>query len=176
MKTTDLLQRAIQKARRLTLQDIIDGNRKRFSDLGIDDNELELMARSVGLEIDDLLLLRCNPTVIARPASSTPIWIAEARELWFQGKLIKKFEKTAPNQRRVLDAFQKSGWSLQIKQLFDEYRGSFSSHPAKRTADDLCKGLMQPSPIRFGISNNGMSMTWRICETCTDSVPPCSDI
>jgi hypothetical protein len=70
MKTTDLLQRAIQKARRLTRQDIIDGNRKRFSDLGLDDHELELMAKSVGLELEDLLMLTCSPTVIARLAPS----------------------------------------------------------------------------------------------------------
>ena len=70
MKANDLLQRAIQKARRITRQDIIDENHKRFIDLGLVDNDIEVMARSVGLEIDDLLLLRCNPTVIARLAPS----------------------------------------------------------------------------------------------------------
>ncbi len=70
MKTTNLIERAKRKARRLTWQDIIDGNRKRFFDLGLDDNEIEVMASSVGLELDDLLLLRCSPTVIASPAPS----------------------------------------------------------------------------------------------------------
>lgn len=71
MKTIDLIKEAKRRGcRRITKQDIIDGNRKRFAGLGLNDHDVQVMAESVGLELEDLLLLDCQPTVIARPAPS----------------------------------------------------------------------------------------------------------
>lgn len=71
MDDADLVRVVKSKfSRRITKQEIIEGNRKRFSGLGLDDHDVQVMAESVGLELDDLLLLECRPTVIARPAPS----------------------------------------------------------------------------------------------------------
>lgn len=68
----DLLKRTIRKFHRVTKDEIIAGNRKRFSQLGLDDHDIRVMADAVGLVLEDLLLLDCSVSVISRPKPSKP--------------------------------------------------------------------------------------------------------
>jgi hypothetical protein len=42
-----------------------------------------------------------------------PLWDPECRRLWLGRRLLKEFRQPAPNQTRLLDAFQESGWAAQ---------------------------------------------------------------
>ena len=68
----DLLKQTIRKAHRVTKHEVIAGNRKRFSQLGLDDHDIQVMADAVGLKLEDLLLLDCSVTVNSRPEPSKP--------------------------------------------------------------------------------------------------------
>ena len=57
----DLLKQAVRKScHRITKDEVMAGNRKRFSQLGLDDYDIERMAKEVGLELEHLLLLSNN--------------------------------------------------------------------------------------------------------------------
>ncbi|APZ93280.1 hypothetical protein [Fuerstiella marisgermanici] len=94
--------------------------------------------------------------------ANVPLWDAGAGELWFDDFLIKKFQKEAPNQRLALDAFQASAWASAIAQPFGSFDFLYYSHPAKRTAEDLCRDHITPDRIRFGTSKVGSQMTWHV--------------
>ena len=69
----DLLKQAVRKScHRITKDEVIAGNRKRFSQLGLDDHDIQVMADAVGLELEDLLLLSNSVSVISRPAPAKP--------------------------------------------------------------------------------------------------------
>lgn len=46
--------------------------------------------------------------------SSMPCWGRERWELYFDGALVKKFRRQAPNQICILDAFEQQGWPPRI--------------------------------------------------------------
>ncbi len=94
----------------------------------------------------------------------TPFWNSEAGELWFDGCLLKQFKKPAFNQRTVLDAFHNEEWLAVIDQPFGNHDFDYSNHPAKRAADDINRSLRQ-FPIRFGTTDNGRKMTWKIVDS-----------
>lgn len=51
---------------------------------------------------------------IAANLGSVPEWDARKRELKFQGEIVRAFRSTAPNQERILAAFQEEGWARRI--------------------------------------------------------------
>jgi len=97
------------------------------------------------------------------PQREVPIWDSENGELWFQGRLVKKFEKPAPNQRRLLDAFEASGWRDEIANPFTETNiARFRTDEwLRNTANDLSWSLDGDTHIRFGHRNDGEYATWR---------------
>lgn len=68
----DLLQRAIKMARQVTKEERIQGNLAMFQQLGLDQEDIERMAKEVGLELDDLLLLHPSRLVISQPPPAKP--------------------------------------------------------------------------------------------------------
>ncbi|WP_417737775.1 hypothetical protein [Rosistilla oblonga] len=69
----DLLKQAVRMScHRITKDEVIAGNRKRFSQLGLDDHDIQVMADAVGLELEDLLLLDSSVSGISRPKPSKP--------------------------------------------------------------------------------------------------------
>jgi len=59
----ELLKWARAKARRITVEDRIDGNTAIFENMGLDLDDVETMASSVGLEAEDLLLIPTHVSV-----------------------------------------------------------------------------------------------------------------
>jgi hypothetical protein len=51
---------------------------------------------------------------IATNIDPIPQWNPKKRELIFQGEVVKTFRSTAPNQERILAAFQEDGWPHRI--------------------------------------------------------------
>jgi hypothetical protein len=92
-----------------------------------------------------------------------PIWSSFTGELWFRGRLAKKFSKPAPHQRRLLDAFEASGWQATIPNPFIEPNipRYMTEELLCRTAQDLSRSLNAESQIRFGAPNRGTTATWQ---------------
>ena len=114
----DLLQEFMRKySRRITKDEKIAGNRQRFSDLGLDENDIKVMANSVGLQLDDLLLLDCRVSIISRPAPAKPgkpgrkletfdvaVFAQERRDMKPQmtwDEIYRDWMRTYPNDKRV---------------------------------------------------------------------------
>lgn len=72
MMKEDLLMRAKKLARRVTKEETMQGNLLMFSQLGLDQVDLEQMAKGVGLELDDLLLLHPSDVLTRQPQPSPP--------------------------------------------------------------------------------------------------------
>ncbi|MBX7105377.1 MAG: hypothetical protein K1X57_14935 [Gemmataceae bacterium] len=92
------------------------------------------------------------PEIFIPPAPSQPIWNNDTGELRLNSTLVKKFEKPAPLQRRILDEFQRLRWPREIRNPFlDE---GVPNHIAKQTIKDTVQGLndhhQQPNLVHFG--------------------------
>ncbi len=68
----DLLQRTLKMARQVTKEETMQGNLIMFQGLGLDEEDIERMAKVVGLELDDLLLLHPSRLVISQPPPAKP--------------------------------------------------------------------------------------------------------
>lgn len=91
-----------------------------------------------------------------------PIWSSFDGELWFRGKIVKKFSKPAPHQRRLLDAFEASGWKASIPNPFIEPNipQYLTEELLCRTAQDLSRSFEANCHIRFGSPHGGTRATW----------------
>lgn len=96
------------------------------------------------------------------PQKEVPRWNSENGELWFRGQLVKKFEKAAPNQRRLLDAFEASGWRDEIANPFTDPRIQryTTDDLLCRTAQDLSGTIAGDTRLRFGKRIGGAYATW----------------
>lgn len=68
----DLLERAKRQARRITRRETIEGNMEMFRQLGLDEDDVESMAKEVGLELDDLLLQHPSWSELRHSPPSAP--------------------------------------------------------------------------------------------------------
>jgi hypothetical protein len=96
------------------------------------------------------------------PQKEVPIWDSENGELWYQGQLVKRFEKAAPHQRRLLDAFEASGWRDEIANPFADASIAryLTDELLCRTAQDLSGSLHGDTNLRFGKRISGAYATW----------------
>ena len=67
----DLIQLIIKHARRITKAEQSEANLRMFERLGLDIDDVELMAKAVGLEADDLLLLDTHVSISSKPRRIT---------------------------------------------------------------------------------------------------------
>jgi hypothetical protein len=100
---------------------------------------LEIACEILGEVLDDIESDE-NPTL-------RPEWDRESRQLRFGQVICREFTRIAPIQFQILDNFQKREWTRSVpspcngeKQLRD-------------SVDDLDKGLVRESPIRFEVWN-----------------------
>jgi len=87
----------------------------------------------------------------------TPCWDSERRELRFHGRICKRFRQPAPNQTRVLDAFQEAGWPAKID---DPIPPQGDLDHRQRLADAV-RGLNKNHGIRFELDGTGEGILWR---------------
>ncbi len=112
----DLLQWAIRKARQITKEETRQGNLVMFQQLGLDQEDIERMAKEVGLELDDLLLLHPSRLVISQPPSSPPgrpgrkeetrdiaVFANDRRPQMTWDEINREWNQTFPDDNRVRD-------------------------------------------------------------------------
>lgn len=101
------------------------------------------------------------PTLSAsKSPAATPRWDSSRRVLDFQGVVMKKFLRPAPNQECILAAFEEQGWPLRIGDpLPDE-----SEVAAAARLHDAVKRLnrsMHVRIVRFSGDGTGEGVCWR---------------
>jgi len=93
--------------------------------------------------------------------SLKPCWDKSRRELRLRSLLIKRFKVPAPNQERVLDAFQEDGWPSRI----DDPLPPSGNRPAKQRLRETvaCLNRHQSTAcLRFESDGNGLGICFRI--------------
>ena len=63
----DKLERVQRVSRRITTEEHMEANLRMFEQMGLDIDDVERMAESVDLKVDDLLLLNTRVSVLPRP-------------------------------------------------------------------------------------------------------------
>ena len=100
----------------------------------------------------------------ALPATGQrPVWDSEQRELRFAGHLIKRFRVPAPNQERILAAFEEEGWPPGID---DPLSPEGEQDPIRRlqaTIKSLNRNQLKLL-IRFRGNGNGDRICWDMVE------------
>jgi hypothetical protein len=98
---------------------------------------------------DHILTFESDPR---KPPKEKPKWHPVLRELWFRGKLIKRFLQKAQNQVPVITEFDKEGWRRGIdnplplkvrmnpKRLSDTMRGLNQNHKNEGLIRFECDG------------------------------------
>jgi hypothetical protein len=131
----DLLKELMKHSTRLTNDDIRRANMQRFQGLGLDANDVQTMARSVGLEADDLLLISIHVSIVSAPKrvvgapgrkTSTydiALFAAEEKSKGMTWKeILAHWNRANPDDRRVKNA----------ESLREAYRRHFAGkRPAK---------------------------------------------
>jgi hypothetical protein len=148
-----ICQLAEKKARRQCLQDT---NQLLETQVQLADQQLQLA------NICQQVLSQAGARRRGSGRRLKPCWDARAGELWLGGVLVKRFEKVAPNQRRVLDEFQLQRWKREIQNPFREGCTNLNSaiETAKRTAENLNDDHETPDLIHFGTKQNGDYIRW----------------
>jgi hypothetical protein len=86
--------------------------------------------------------------LISSLARSHPRWNRNKRELTFKGLIIRSYARdNAPNQFKLLDAFQASGWSHAIESPFKN-----DERQLRETVAHLQRDLAPDCPISFRVA------------------------
>jgi hypothetical protein len=89
-----------------------------------------------------------------------PRWIATARQLWFNGQLVKQFRRPAPWQELILAVFEELGWP----EFIDDPLPGDKNIDAKRRLHDAIKLLNRHHLVRalsFHGDGSGQGVVWK---------------
>ncbi len=100
----------------------------------------------------------------------TPHWNVSAGRLYFAGRLVKQFRRPAPNQRRILDAFERVHWLRKIDNPFLHAGICFdaAAEAVRNTAEALNDGHLAEGLIRFGTGGNYGYVYWKTVSLPTE--------
>lgn len=85
-----------------------------------------------------------------------PSWDGERRELSFAGEICKAFKQPAPNQTRILETFEESGWPARIDDPISPLPGSVQ----RQRLADAVRGLKKNGVIHFELDGTGEGVVW----------------
>ena len=90
--------------------------------------------------------------------SAVPIWDKEARELRFQGEVIRKVPRPTQAHRivAILDAFQACDWPVRVDCPSHEFSTGTDLHAAIRSLNQTL------TKIRFHSDGTGMGISWKL--------------
>ena len=91
------------------------------------------------------------------PEAAKPRWDRERREFWFGDRLCKTFRQPAPNQTRILDAFEECGWPPRIDDPLPPRRDS----DRRQRLADAAKGLNNNGVVRFELDGTTEGVLWK---------------
>lgn len=105
-----------------------------------------------------------RPTIHIPDEADIPQWDAGAGELWFQDQAILTLKGAAPNQRKILDAFDIQGWVEKIVNPFREpsIEDWVMDNTLRTTIEDMNKRLCLGSAMSFGRRDNGKHVIWSL--------------
>jgi hypothetical protein len=92
-----------------------------------------------------------------------PIWYPLGGELWFHGRLVKRYRNTAENQRAVLDEFQEQGWPTWIADPLPhdpEVNGKQRLRLTVKCLNANRRALL----MRFFVTDSGRAIGWGAVE------------
>lgn len=94
---------------------------------------------------------------------SKPRWLKDKRELWFEGKIVRRIRNStrAKNIVAILDTFEECGWPPQID---DPVTAGGDSSQRRRTIESLNKAMKR---IHFSCVGDGLSFGWEILKQRT---------
>lgn len=146
----------VQHAVEVTKQ---DSNRRLFGAAG----ELQFSDRSCFvLTMAGARLARSLDASGGKQSGPVPFYDIGRRKLWLGDVLVKHLKKWAPEQHKILKAFQRQGWPARIvnpltRKPADQYAKIHLGEVIKR----LNKNLRNPL-IRFHGDGSGRGITWEI--------------
>jgi hypothetical protein len=88
-----------------------------------------------------------------------PSWDAQRRELWIDGRLLKRFRRPSSNQQLILDSFESSGWP---KLVVDPLPLQPAQCPKRRLHDAIkCLNRYHHHQLlRFSGDGSGRGVLW----------------
>jgi hypothetical protein len=95
------------------------------------------------------------------PIGDRPHWDADRRELSFREGGLKRFRSPAPNQERVLAAFEEDGWPPRIDDPLPPQADQDSKRRLRDTIATLNRGQ---KGIRFSADGLGQGVCWQAVE------------
>jgi hypothetical protein len=95
------------------------------------------------------------------PIGDRPQWDSERREFSFRGDILKQFRSPAPNQERVLAAFEEEGWPTRIDDPLPPHADQDSKRRLRDTIATLNRGQ---KAIRFLADGLGQGVRWEAVE------------
>ncbi len=99
---------------------------------------------------------------LARNGAPIPHWDSAARLLTLDGRVIKHFRRTAPNQERLLSEFEKLGWPECIDSPLPDDHDIVPSERLRETIKRLNRSLKVPL-IHFRGDGTGRAVRWNKC-------------
>ncbi|MFO0811484.1 MAG: hypothetical protein U0746_22880 [Gemmataceae bacterium] len=93
------------------------------------------------------------------PIDDRPRWDAARRELWFRGRLVKRFRQAAENQTRIIDAFEQRGWPPRIDDPMPPEDGVVSEERLHETIKALNRNQKYRG-LHFGGDGLGTGVLW----------------
>jgi len=121
--------------------------------------DLAFPARTCFILVDDTLLSESQDGTPKPDACGKPRWNCETRELRFQNEIVKHFKWRAPNQERVLAAFEEDGWPPRT----DDPLPPQQNQDAKRRLSDTIRCLNRKQinkRILFHGDGSGEGIRW----------------
>jgi hypothetical protein len=137
---------------------------------GVGSEEVRFVLTELGASVARGLPSPPSPGKSAEPscrilvphAIETPVWNPQTAELWFRGRLVKRFRNAASNQRAILDAFQDRAWPERVTDPlpWPERKGI----KLKARLHDAIKNLNRDQKVRwlhFYGTDAGRGVGWR---------------
>jgi hypothetical protein len=101
---------------------------------------------------------------ILQPATGDlprPRWDAQARELWFAGQLVKRFQVPAENQTLILRVFEEEGWPRRIDDPLPGAAPTIAKRRLHGAIQALNASHIACGLLRFHGDGTGQGVLWR---------------
>jgi hypothetical protein len=105
-------------------------------------------------------LIELESDTSAGRLTGVPKWDSDRRELSLNGVILKRFRRTAPNQERLLQAFEEDGWPHEMDDPLPRTNGVLPGERLRETIKRLNRSVT-PGLIRFGGDGSGERVVWR---------------